>query len=178
MASLQEQLLKAGLTTKDKANKAKGEKRKQNKLKRKQKDSSLDQSKLAAQQALEQQAQRARELNQEKNAQAEQKAIVAQIKQLIESNQQPLGEPVISFNFSDQGAIKKIEVSNLVHKHLTQGQLAIAKHLQGYALVPKVIAEKIQQRSNDFIISLNESTLEPAEDDPYAEYQIPDDLMW
>ncbi len=178
MSSLQEQLLKAGLTTKDKANKAKGEKRKQHKIKHKQKSPAIDESKLEAQKALQEQAEKARLLNQEKNAIAEKKAIIAQIKQLIDTNQQPLGEPAISFNFSDNGAIKQLQVSNLVHKHLTQGQLAIAKLETTYVLVPKVIAEKIIQRSPDFIIALNESSQEPDEDDPYAEYEIPDDLMW
>ena len=42
MASLQEQLLKAGLTTKDKATKAKSAKRKQNKVNRKHKIEIVD----------------------------------------------------------------------------------------------------------------------------------------
>ena len=77
MSSLQDQLLKAGLTTKDKANKAKGAKHKQQKVARKQKQPQIDESKLAAEQALAEQAERARELNKHKNAMAEEKALQA-----------------------------------------------------------------------------------------------------
>ncbi len=178
MSSLQEQLLKAGLTTKDKANKVKGAKRKQNKINRKHKLDSVDKDKQAAQQIITEQAERARELNKTKNALAEEKAIVAQIKQLIETNQQPMGKPTTHFNFSDNGSIKKLEVSGEVHKHLSNGLLAISRFADGYALVPKMVANKISQRSEDFIIILNDSLDEPDEDDPYADYQIPDDLMW
>jgi len=58
--------------------------------------------------------------------------------------------------------------------------LAIAKLSNDYKLVPKAIAEKINLRSTDFIIILNDKveSEEIDEDDPYADYQIPDDLMW
>ena len=180
MASLQEQLLKAGLTTKDKATKLSSAKRKQNKINRKHKIETVDENKKAAKKALDEQAERARQLNLEKNAIAEEKAIKAQIKQLIEVNTQPRGKPVVSFNFSDNGAIKKLEVSNEIHKHLTNGLLAVSKLGDSYSLVPKAIAEKIELRSADFIIVLNDKveSQEIDEDDPYADYQIPDDLMW
>jgi|GEM_PF-7988 len=178
MSSLQDQLLKAGLTTKDKANKAKSAKRKQQKVARKHKVDSVDENKLAAEKALAEKAERDRLLNLEKNAKAEEKAVAAQIRQLIESNKQDLGKPVITFNFSDNGAIKKLEVSNEVHRHLTNGQLAIAREDTQYALVPKPVAEKIMQRSQDYIVVLHETVDQVEEDDPYADYQIPDDLMW
>lgn len=179
MSSLQEQLLKAGLTTKDKANKVNSAKRKQKKINRKHKINTVDEDKAAAQQTIKEQAERARQLNQEKNAIAEEKAIIAQIKQLIDVNRQSRGKPAVSFNFSDNGAIKKLEVSNEVHKYLTNGLLAIAKSADQYVLVPKAVAEKINQRSPDYIIILNDKVEEEVgEDDPYADYQIPDDLMW
>ena len=180
MASLQEQLLKAGLTTKDKATKVKSAKRKQNKINRKHKIETVDENKEAAVKAQEEQAERARQLNQEKNAIAEEKAVLAQIKQLIEVNKQSLGKPAVTFNFSDNGAIKKLEVSNEIHKHITNGLLAISRLGTHYALVPKAVAEKINTRATDFIIILNDKveSEETDEDDPYADYQIPDDLMW
>ncbi|TQV86509.1 DUF2058 domain-containing protein [Aliikangiella coralliicola] len=178
MSSLQEQLLKAGLTSKDKVNKVNSAKRKQNKINRKHKIEQVDENKLEAEKALAEQAERARQLNQEKNAKAEEKAIVAQIKQLIEVNQQVTGKPVVSFNFSDCGSIKKLEVSNEVHRYLTNGKLAIARFDEQYYLVPPVVAEKIKERSEDYVVLLNDKVEETDEDDPYAEYQIPDDLMW
>lgn len=178
MSSLQEQLLKAGLTTKDKVVKARSEKRKQDKITRKHKLDSVDENKLAAQKALEDNAQKARELNELKNQVAQEKALVAQVKQLIETNLQSPGKSEVSFNFSDQGKIKKLQVSKLIHKHLTNGLLAIVKHQSDYGLVPKVIAEKVQQRLPQYLVTLNTKIDIPEEDDPYADYQIPDDLMW
>lgn len=178
MSSLQDQLLNAGLVSKDKATKIKSASKKQAKINRKHNKDAVDENKVAAQQALEEQAEKARKLNQEKNAKAEEKAIAAQIRQLIESNQQPTGKPVISFKFSDNGAIKSMDVSNEVHRHLSNGQLAIVRLDSSYALVPKIVSEKISQRSEAFLVVLNDTKETLDEDDPYAAYEIPDDLMW
>ena len=49
----------------------------------------------------------------------------------------------------------------------------------GYELLPAVAAEKIMQRDDAVIVLLNSNDKpEVDEDDPYADYQIPDDLMW
>lgn len=178
MSSLQDQLLKAGLVSKNKAVQTKSAKRKQAKINRKHKIDSVDQDKVAAEKLMAEQAEKARQLNQEKNRQAEQKAIQAQIKQLITSNSQSTGKPQISFNFTDNNKIKKIEVSNQIHKHLSNGLLAIARDGEQYFLVPNKVAEKIAERSASVIIPLESTTEEIDGDDPYADYQIPDDLMW
>jgi len=178
MASLQDQLLKAGLVSKDQATKTKSAKRKQAKINKKHKIETADESKVAAEKTMLDQAEKARLLNQEKNTKAEEIAIIAQIKQLIEVNQQNTGKPQVTFNFTDNNKIKKFEVSNEIHKHITNGLLAIARYNNEYSLVPKIVANKIMQRSQDFIVPLNIQVEEVAEDDPYADYQIPDDLMW
>ncbi len=178
MSSLQDQLLKAGLVSKDKATKAKSAKRKQAKINRKHKIETIDENKQAAEKQMAEQAEKARILNQEKNAKAETIAIQAQIIQLIQTNQQNTGKPSVTYNFTDNNKIKKLGVSKEINKHISYGLLAIARFNNGYALVPKMVAVKIQQRSDDVIIPLNYEEPEVLEDDPYAEYQIPDDLMW
>jgi hypothetical protein len=62
---------------------------------------------------------------------------------------------------------------------VVQGKLGIARIEGRYELVPLSIAQKIQQR-NDKRIVLFEADLpqETSENDPYADYQIPDDLTW
>jgi len=183
MASLQDQLLKAGLVSKDKATKIKSAKRKQAKINKKHKLNQEDESKLAAEKLMADQAEKARQLNQQKNQQAEQIAIQAQIKQLIETNRQDHGKPQLSFNFEDKGKIKKLEVSQKIHQHITNGLLAIARiekssQIVDYALVPKMVAAKIKQRSDHHILELKLEQEVISEKDPYADYQIPDDLMW
>jgi len=61
---------------------------------------------------------------------------------------------------------------------LSRGQLAIAKLEDSYYLIPAPVAAKIAQRDTNTVISHAENTQLSTEEDPYADYQIPDDLMW
>ncbi|MBF9273238.1 DUF2058 family protein, partial [Enterobacter hormaechei] len=91
----------------------------------------------------------------------------------------------ITFNFTDGNLIKKIEVDKQTQTQLINGRLAIARlviNAKGdcdYAIIPAVVADKIAQRDADSIV-LNSalSQEEQDEDDPYADFKIPDDLMW
>ncbi|MEH6548914.1 MAG: DUF2058 domain-containing protein [Pseudomonadales bacterium] len=182
MASLQDQLLKAGLVDKKKAKQADKDKRKQKKVQRKSKEGLVDETKQQAQQALADKAQRDRELALKQNAQAEKKAIRAQIKQLIELNRQAKGKGDVAFNFTDQSKIKRIYVSDAQQKELSNGRLVVVSHNDDYELIPAQVADKIAQRDDSSIVMrnapLSSSSETIEEDDPYADYQIPDDLMW
>jgi len=84
-----------------------------------------------------------------------------------------------SYNFSDNNAVKKIYVNETTLKNISNGKLAIVKYDTSYELVPAQVAEKIKQRDASFILVLNDKPEnDVAEDDPYADFQIPDDLMW
>jgi uncharacterized protein YaiL (DUF2058 family) len=65
---------------------------------------------------------------------------------------------------------------------LGKGQIAIVKLGELYELVPTAVAEKIKQRDEGLVVMLSEntsvSTDQVDEDDPYADFKIPDDLMW
>ncbi|VUD68906.1 hypothetical protein TDB9533_04266 [Thalassocella blandensis] len=179
MSTLQDQLLKAGLVDAKKAKQANKDKRKQDKVNRKSKQPVIDETKANAQKAQAEKAERDRQLNAERDAIAQKKAIEAQIKQLISLNAKAKGEGDIAYSFTDGSKIKKIYVGALVQDQLTRGQLAIAKAGENYELVPAVIAEKIVARDASFIVCQNERSQETLdEEDPYADYQIPDDLMW
>lgn len=183
MASLQEQLLKAGLVDSKKAKAVDKEKRKETKVARKSKEGIVDKAKLLAEQALADKASRNRELNRQLQEQANEKAIAAQIKQLIEMNKVGKGKPDIGFNFVDDSKIKKIHVSKEIQHQLSIGNLAIVKLVDAretrYEIVPGKCAQKIAQRNEGSVLMLNEKTVAAVEeDDPYAAYQIPDDLMW
>jgi hypothetical protein len=60
--------------------------------------------------------------------------------------------------------------------------LVIASINEEYILVPKIIAKKITERDNQSICYLYEKEInnqqEIEEDDPYKNFEIPDDLMW
>ena len=178
--SLFDQLKKTGLVDKNKAKKVKHSQYKSQK--QKSKTGSGDQqneAKLLAQKAQAEKVERDRQLNQRKKQEAEQKAIAAQIKQLIETNRVEDREGDIVYNFTDAKVVKRLHVSEQVYKHLMSGRLAIVKLNDNYELLPAPVAEKIKQRDSQCIISCDHA-VEPAQedDDSYADYKIPDDLMW
>ncbi|MAZ87027.1 MAG: nucleoprotein/polynucleotide-associated enzyme [Cellvibrionaceae bacterium] len=179
MSSLQEQMLKAGLVDAKKAKQNQKDKRKAAKVQKKSKQEVVDETKLQAQKVREEKAAKDRELNAQRQAEVERKAIAAQIKQLIEMNVQSKGGGDIAYNFTDGKQIKKLYVTAELQRLLTRGRLAIVKLGESYELVPTPVAEKIAERDSSAIVSLAEVSTEAAEeDDPYADYQIPDDLMW
>ena len=182
MASLQDQLLKAGLADKSKAKQARADKRKKQKLKNKGTAVGEDENKLAAQQAAEAKKQRDRELNQQRQAELEKKAVVAQIRQLITVNQQPKGNGDTVLNFTDNNVVKRMYVSDAVHKLVVDARLAVVRLDDDYALIPTPVADKIAERDANVVIyraDLREENKEKsAEDDWYADYEIPDDLTW
>ena len=163
---------------------AKKEKHKQNKQARKGQPVVSETRQLAKQAQAERSA-RDREINRQREAAAKQKAIAAQIKQLIEVNRINRQGGETAYQFTDAKKIKKIYVSDLLHRQLSRGLIAVVKLNEQYELVPSAVADKIKQRDETVVILQNQPTKgeqgtldEPDEDDYYADYKIPDDLMW
>jgi len=178
MASLQDQLLQAGIVDKNKAKKIKQEKRKEAKSSKKG-HTQVNETKEQAKQKHDAKVERDKELNQQRQAQAEAKAIQAQIIQMIKMNRVDRQGGEIAYQFPDGTKIKKIYVTAKLQDDLIRGRLAIAKLEEGYEVLPAVAAEKIMQRDEKVIVLLNTQQQEETdEDDPYADYQVPDDLMW
>ena len=177
MASLQDQLMKAGIVDAKKAKKLKQEKRKQAKQQPKGKVQ-VNEVKLQAKQVLADKAARAKALNKQQQAEADKKAIQAQVIQLISRHRIDRNGGEIAYQFTDGTKIKKLYVSELLQNQLSKGLIAIAALNASYELVPAVVADKITERDDSAIVLLNDKSTEVDEDDPYADYQIPDDLMW
>lgn len=179
--SLQDQLLKAGLVDKKKAQAAKKQKNKQQYQQTKGKKAAEDEAKKLAEKARQEQAERSRELNRQLQEEAEAKALKAQMAQLIGMNKINRSAGEISYQFSDNNKIKSILVTELLQKQLTKGIIAIARLEEDqYELVQKSVAEKIMQRDESYIALLNtKDESEPdSDDDYYAQFEVPDDLMW
>ncbi len=169
MASLQDQFLKAGLIDNKKVKQANHDKSKQKKVERQTGSQSVDEARLAALEMQRKNAERARELNAQRDAAATQKAIQAQISQMVQQNRQSKGDGRgdIAFNFTHGNKIERIYVSAAVHADITAGEL-----------VPRIIADKIAERDASLVIHVNRTISEVDVDDPYSAFQIPDDLMW
>ena len=83
----------------------------------------------------------------------------------------------VPFNFQNKDKIKRLYVSPDTHKLISAGKLVIVNDNGVFELVPPAIAEKIRARNPSLVIDLP-SDEEPSADDPYADYQVPDDLIW
>jgi uncharacterized protein YaiL (DUF2058 family) len=78
-----------------------------------------------------------------------------------------------------------MHVSPQNHDLITRGKIAIARLLNGsnevFHLIPAEAASKISERDEKVIILLNDAPNQGEDvgvDDPYAEFEVPDDLMW
>lgn len=176
--SLRDQLLKAGLVNEKQAKQAGKQQQKQQRLVHKGQAEKDESQKLAAQQAMADKAARDQELNRQQQEKIEQKARAAQIKQLIEASRLPKLTTEDYYNFVDDKKVKRLSVNTLMRNKLSSGSLAIVRHGGGYEVIPREAALKIQERDAQRVVLLNTPTEAPDADDPYAAYQVPDDLMW
>jgi uncharacterized protein YaiL (DUF2058 family) len=173
-SSLQNQLLKSGLADAKRAKKVNQQKLEAGK-------DAQNETKELVKQANAAKVERDKELNRQKKEEMERKAIVAQIKQLIEVHRIDRKSGDVHYQFTDQSKIKKMYVTDALITQLVKGQVAIVRFADAYELVPTVVAEKIALRDASLVVVLNTrttTTSQEPEDDPYADYKIPDDLMW
>lgn len=175
--TLQEQMLKAGLVTSKKMAKVQRTAKKSRVQAREAREAVAENKKA--------QLERDKQLNEQQKQVLLSKEYKAQVKQLIEMNKIDISKGDIAFNFTDNNVIKQVMVDKPTQKQLISGRLAIARLLiensdvNEYAIIPASVADKITQRDADSIILNNSlSQEEQDEDDPYADYKIPDDLMW
>lgn len=185
--SLQEQLLKTGLVTTAQVRTAKSDKHKQVQQQRHNKVEISDEGKRMVQQALAEKAERDKELNRLKQEQEERKQIAAQVRQLIESHRIAIDEGAIdefddsqAYHFTDHNKVKKLFVPKAMRDQISNGRLAIVRLRKRYEVVPVDIAGKIRERDPACVIVWNDASAQAVQpsDDPYAQYEIPDDLMW
>ena len=178
--SLQDQLLKSGLVSSAQAKSAKSDKRKQTEQQRKNNVTVVDEAKELVQKTQAEKAKRDRELNQLIKQQEEQKHLIAQVKQLIELNKQPKDADGLAYHFNDKNKVKTLYVSETIREQIIRGRLAIVKLEESYEAVSSEVAKKISLRDAASVIVHNEPSASAVDtkDDPYADYQIPDDLMW
>lgn len=180
--SFQDQLLALGLVDKKKA---KETKKHQHQTKKKNAKVSrnkqvVDENVLLAQKAEEKKKARARKLNQERDAKLKKREEAAQIKQFVEQNRIEKDEKGMAYRFNVSGKIQRIFVPKEVADRLSDGRLGIVVLADQFEVLPRTVVEKITAINKQMIVILNDRTGDEVDDpdDPYAEYKIPDDLMW
>lgn len=175
--TLQEQMLKAGLVTSKKIAKVQRTAKKSRVQAREAREAVEENKKV--------QLERDKQLSEQQKQASLAKEYKAQIKQLIEMNRIVISRGNIGFNFTDNNLIKKIDVDKTTQTQLINGRLAIARLATGdsrefeYAIIPASVADKIAQRdASSIVLHSALSQEEQDEEDPYADFKIPDDLMW
>lgn len=173
--SLQAQLLKAGLVDEKKLKQAQRAKKKEARNEPEKKQSAAE----AVEKARAEKAERDRQLNQQRREESARKEREAQAKQLIEQAKIDRTGGETPYQFAMKNKIKKIHVTAEQFDKLSRGQMAIVRLSGNLELIPLDVAHKVMERVPHWpvVIAKVESDV-PGEDDPYAAFKVPDDLMW
>ncbi len=176
---LQEQLLKAGLVKKSKLAEVA---REQNKARHGKGPAAPSEIQRDAERARAGKAERDRALEAERKAQARTAELRAQARQIVADRKVPRsGE--IEYRFTVDGAIRTVLVNDELKKKLVAGALVIARVDDRYELLPRVAADKVRERDAGMIVldhgqGTDAPTSTSEDDDYYAQFKVPDDLMW
>ncbi|MGS0681642.1 DUF2058 domain-containing protein [Shewanella sp. 125m-7] len=175
----QEQLLKAGLVSKQKVRDTKTQKRRDRKAKVDDGSEGLKQEIAVKKQA---QIDKDKQLNEQRFAEASEKGLVrGLVTEFKNCVIKPPKDAEIKFNFTFENKIYSLYVNEKMQGELLNGHLGIIRHEENSYLVPHKLAERVNHLVPAWVGYLwtqEDNTKIVVEDDPYADYVIPDDLMW
>ncbi|MEJ6080525.1 DUF2058 domain-containing protein [Vibrio sp. 1-Bac 57] len=181
MASLQEQLMNSGLVNKQKAKQAQTEKRRQAKQKKKKGTVIVSDVQKAVQEKTELQRQKDLADNQETQQQLAIRAAHGKLIQMIAQHCEKDYQGELDYHFTYENKVKRIAVTPSIQQGLIKGSFAICVLNEEFYLINKEAAEKLRAIDESVLVALHDQTDNSTEneaDDPYAEFAIPDDLMW
>ncbi|MGM0516823.1 MAG: DUF2058 family protein [Pseudomonadota bacterium] len=180
-ASLQEQLLKAGLAKKGNGKQPKkksawGRVNRHDKQANTKPPAEIEAAKKAAAEKREREQAKNREAGRRQREAEERRARRAEIRQLILDHAEKLpsnGEP---FHFADSGRVLSIPVNLRLRRQLASRQMRLATWEKRYYVIPAQTAEKLAQRDPAHLVALPSGG--EIQDSAYAEFDVPDDLVW
>ncbi len=178
---LQEQLLKAGLVKKSKVAQVA---REQNKARHAKGSSRPNEIQVEVERSRAEKAERDRTLSAERKAKVRAGELAAQARQIIEDKKVPCaGE--IEYRFTADGAIRTLLVNEDLRKMLSSGALVIVRLGHRYELLPRAAGDKVRERDPSMIVLDHRQEAgtapcagNPEDDAYYAQFQVPDDLVW
>ena len=176
---LQEQLLKAGLVKKSKVSAVA---REQHLARHGKAVAGPSEIELEAQRLRAEKAERDRALEAERREKVRTQELRAQARQIIRDKRVPHGGDS-EYRFTADGAIRTLLISDVLRPQLASGALVIADGGEGYVLLPRAAAEQVRARDAAMIVldhgRADEPTVSSDEDDAYyAQFKVPDDLIW
>ncbi len=170
--SLQEQFLKLGLAKKNEVNKINKKKHKNKKQ-----NQPVQQSKEVVK-AEQEKKDYAKLLNAQRAEEQRKKELSLQVDHLIAHHKVEEIAGDIPYRFTADNKIRKMFITQKITDKLSNGILAIVQEKPNvYSLVPAEIGQKIGALDASRLLLLHTKE-QASEDDPYSEFEIPDDLMW
>lgn len=176
-SSLREQLLKAGLVSREQARDADQAKRKQVRHKGGKKAAAKPEKNAASLQADKRraaQAERDRTLNRGREEARRRKALDAQLKQVIEGEAQNRPGADLAHHFQRGSKLKHVYVTAEQQRLLSEGRLAIAGFHGRHYLISPSVAEKLSALDPKLFVFRHD----PGVPDPDGDHPVPDDLTW
>lgn len=179
--SLADQLKGLGLVDKSKVKQAEHAKRVKKKQKAKAKTpEGPSTQELTAQALAEQQAAKAerdRALEAERKAKREQAERLAQARDIVKSNGTVVKGEDKKYRFTVDKKIKEIWVTHADFERLAKGLIGVVQMDQRWVFLEPEPFKRVIERAPQVVHFLAKpDQVDP--DDPYADYQIPDDLDW
>lgn len=176
--SLQEQLLKAGLVTERQVRDTRQTHRKDRKSGKPRDDA----GQRAAAQRRQEQVERDRALNDKKEAERRERELRVQIRDMVLAASLNQDKADVPYNVLHGSKVRRIYVTQEQRDGLVAGTLAVATARGRHHVVPDAVAQKIAAMMPGYFVynaaAAAAGDAEVRADDPYAEYKVPDDLMW
>lgn len=175
-------MLQAGLVSKGKVKQQKQNSRKNRRRKTPQGAQQDDAAASnQAQAAMRAQQARDRALNLEREQAKNRKALRVQMRQLLRSQRVNEKKAEDRYNFTVGDKLKSLYVTAPQRAKLMAGELAIILFGDSQYLVPLATVAKAQALDAGVTVYVAEPAAASSEldaDDPYADFKVPDDLMW
>lgn len=180
MASLQEQLMKSGLINKQKAKQAQTDKRRKAKQKKKKGTVEVSDVQLSIDAQKEQQRLQDLEKNRQTQADLDARSAHGKLIQMIAQHCEKNYQGEIDYHFTYDNKVKRIAINDDIQTSLVNGRLAICVLNEEFYLINKEATEKLAEIDASVLVALHEKVDVNAieEDDPYAEFAVPDDIVW
>ena len=177
---LQEQLLKAGLVKKSKVAEVA---REQVRARHGKGPVEPGEIQREAERVRAEKVERDRALAAERKAQVRAAELRAQARQNVQDRKVPRsGEG--EYRFTVDGAIRSVQVDDDLRRKLSAGALVIVRIDDRFELLPRVAADKVRERDPAMIVldhgqgAEADAAPDSADDAYYAQFKVPDDLVW
>lgn len=176
---LQEQLLKAGLAKKSKVAEAA---RAQDKARHGKGPSEAAELQREAEKARLEKVERDRALAEEQKARARANERLAQARQIIQDKKVARGGDS-EYRFEADGAIRTLLIDAEQRRLLASGALVVARLGDRYELLPRRAGDQVRERAPALVVldhGLATDAPATGDDDDayYAQFKVPDDLVW